>query len=104
MCIVLVCVYYFSCQIAGENSVSGKSCDWPTWDRFLLVSVCLKVNAEMVPKTPSCYCISLFSPPNLNFLDPYFIFMYKHYNHCPFAIKFTIIIIIADSLHILDVC
>ena len=22
------------------------------------------------------------SPPVLNFLDPYFIFMYKHYNHC----------------------
>ena len=22
------------------------------------------------------------SPPDLNFLDPYFIFMYVHYNHC----------------------
>jgi len=22
------------------------------------------------------------SPPNFNFLDPYFIFMYMHYNHC----------------------
>jgi len=22
------------------------------------------------------------SPPDLNFLDPYFIFMYMHYNHC----------------------
>ena len=22
------------------------------------------------------------SPPDLNFLDPYFIFMYTHYNHC----------------------
>ena len=22
------------------------------------------------------------SPPELNFLDPYFIFMYVHYNHC----------------------
>ena len=22
------------------------------------------------------------SPPELNFLDPYFIFMYMHYNHC----------------------
>jgi len=32
--------------------------------------------------------------------------MYKHYTHCPFAVKFTIIIIIIiiDSLHILDVC
>ena len=22
------------------------------------------------------------SPPNLSFLDPYFIFMYMHYDHC----------------------
>jgi len=22
------------------------------------------------------------SPPDLNFLDPYFIFMHMHYNHC----------------------
>jgi len=27
--------------------------------RFFLVSVCLKANAEMVPKTPSCYCMLL---------------------------------------------
>ena len=26
-------------------------------------------------------CFS-YSPPDLNFLDHYFIFMYKHYNHC----------------------
>jgi hypothetical protein len=26
-------------------------------------------------------CLSC-SPPELNFLDPYFIFMYMHYNHC----------------------
>jgi len=26
---------------------------------FFLVSLCLKANAEMVPKTPSCYCILL---------------------------------------------
>jgi hypothetical protein len=25
------------------------------------------------------------SPPDLNFLDPYFIFMYMHYNHCHWA-------------------
>jgi hypothetical protein len=24
----------------------------------------------------------LCSPPDLNFLDPYFIYMYRHYNHC----------------------
>ena len=29
----------------------------------------------------STACFSC-SPPDLNFLDPYFIFMYMHYNHC----------------------
>jgi len=27
-------------------------------------------------------CWFSYSPPDLNFLDPYFIFMYTHYNHC----------------------
>ena len=45
------------------------------------------------------------SPPDLNFLDPYFIFMYMHYNHChratahlQFIIIIIIIIIISFSL------
>jgi hypothetical protein len=33
------------------------------------------------------------SPPELNFSDPYFIFMYMHYNHC-LAVKYIIITII----------
>jgi len=51
----------------------------------------------MVPKTPSCYCMLLISPPDLNFLDPYFIFMYMHNNHCHRVtahLRFIIIIII----------
>ena len=65
ICIVLLCVYccltYFSCRIAGysQKSVSGRSQDRPPRHRFFLVSLCLKVNAEMVPKTPSCYCMLL---------------------------------------------
>jgi len=43
-------------------------------------------------------CFS-YNPPDLNFLDPYFIFMYMHYNHCHRATAYlqliiTIIIII----------
>jgi len=37
------------------------------------------------------------SPPDLNFLDPYFIFMYMYYNHCHRAaahLQFINIIII----------
>jgi hypothetical protein len=49
----------FSCRIAGYKSVSGRSCDRPLRHRFFLVSLCLNANAEMVPKTPSCYCMLL---------------------------------------------
>ena len=45
------------------------------------------------------------SPPDLNFLDHYFIFMYVHNNHChpgnsPFAVKCIIIMIIVHMFHI----
>jgi len=36
----------------------------------------------MVPKTRVATACFSCSPPDLNFLDPYFIFMYMHYNHC----------------------
>jgi hypothetical protein len=73
------------------HSVNVPSCmPWTTgWQKFInecavfLFSLCLKANAEMVPKTPhvATACFSC-SPPDLNFLDPYFIFMYMHNNHC----------------------
>ena len=34
------------------------------------------------------------SPPDLNFLDPYFIFMYMHNNHCQLATAYLLFIII----------
>ena len=42
------------------------------------------------------------SPPDLNFLDPYFIFLYMHYNHCHWAtahlqLNIIVIIIISSS-------
>ena len=36
-----------------------KSCDRPPRHRFFLVSLCLKANAEMVPKIPSCHYMLL---------------------------------------------
>jgi len=76
MCIVLLCVYcwltYFSCRIAVWKSVSGRSCDRPPRHRFFLVSLCLRANAEMVPKTPSCYCVLLMQPSRLKFLRSLF--------------------------------
>jgi len=34
------------------------------------------------PRLPVATACFSCSPPDLNFLDPYFIFMYMHYNHC----------------------
>ena len=67
---VVLCVYccfYFRCRIAGQKSVFGRSCDRPPRHRLFLVSLCLKANAEMVPKTPSCHYMLLMQPSRLKF-------------------------------------
>jgi len=84
-CMLFYCVSIalLDCQIAGFKSVSGRSCDRPPRHKFFLVSLCLKANAEMVPKTPSWYCMFSCSPTDWNFSDPYFMFFfYTHYNRC----------------------
>ena len=53
------CCFYFRCRTAGCKSVFGRFCDRPPRHRFFLVSVCLKANAEMVPKIPSCHYMLL---------------------------------------------
>jgi hypothetical protein len=69
---------YFGCRIADQKLVSGTSCDRPPRRRFFFVSLCLKANTEVVPKTPSCYCMLLMWPSRLKFLR----FMYMYYNYC----------------------
>ena len=56
---VCIAVFYFRCRTAGYKSVFGRSCDRPPGHRFFLVSLCLKANAEMVPKIPSCHYMLL---------------------------------------------
>jgi hypothetical protein len=50
--------------------------------RLFLVSLCLKANVRRFPRLQVATACFSCSPPDLNFLDPYFIFMYMHYNHC----------------------
>jgi hypothetical protein len=50
------------CRTAGYKSVTGRSCDRPPRLRVFLVSMCLKANADMVPKTPSCHYMLLMWP------------------------------------------
>jgi len=51
--------FFFRCRTAGYKSVFGRSCDRPYRHRFFLVSLCLKANAEMVPKIPSFHSMLL---------------------------------------------
>ena len=53
------CCFYFRCRNAGYKLVFGRSCDRPPRHRFFLVSLCLKANAKMVPKIPSCHYMLL---------------------------------------------
>jgi len=73
---------YFSCWFAGYKSVSGRTRDSPPRHRYFLIYMWLKTNAEMVLKKPSCYWMFSCSPLDLWYLDPYFILMYMHNNHC----------------------
>ena len=50
----------------------GRSCDRPPRHRFFLVSLCLKANAEMVPKIPSCHYMLLVYPSRLKFISNQF--------------------------------
>ena len=54
-----VAVFYFRCRTAGYKSVFGRSCDRPPRHKFFLFPLCLKANAEMVPKIPSCHYMLL---------------------------------------------
>jgi len=57
--------FYFRSRTAGLKSVFGRSCDRPLRHRFFLVSLCLKSNAEMVPKIPSCHYTLFTLDPGL---------------------------------------
>jgi len=63
MCIVLLCV----CVAVLHTSVARcwlgvsirKVLQPAPRRRFFMVSLCLKANVELVPKTPRCYCMLL---------------------------------------------
>ena len=67
---------------------------------FFFVFLCINANAEVVPKTQVATACFSCSPPDLNFLDPYFIFVNMPYNHCHGAtahLQLVIIIVIIIS-------
>ena len=82
LCVFVVqcvyCCFYFRCRTAGQKSVFGKSCKRPSRHRFFLVSLCLKANAEMVPKIPSCHYTLLKQPSRLKFIINQFHVLYTY--------------------------
>ena len=100
-------LYYFTCRIAGQKSVYGRSSDRSPRHRFFLVSLCLQANAEMVPKTPSCHYMLIMQPSRLKFIRSLFL-IYVHKlqprppGDSPFAVKFYIILYIIILYYIIS--
>jgi len=76
----------------SEVPATGHLCTGVTW------SPCVyKRMLRWLPRLQVATACFSCSPPDLNFLDPYFIFVYMHYNHCHLAtahLQLNIIIII----------
>jgi len=86
MCIVLLCVHccltYFSCRMPArsqypEGPTTGHLGTGFSW----FPSVCKRMLRWFPRLQVATACFSC-SPPDVNFLDPWFIFIYTHYNHC----------------------
>ena len=67
MFVTLWVLFYYVCIAVLRTFVAGllariQNVEGPATGHLgtvFLVSLCLKGNAEMVPKTPSCYCMIL---------------------------------------------
>jgi hypothetical protein len=82
MCIVLLCVYCLcnlvaDCLLSPEGPATGHIGTGFSW----FPCACKRMLRWFPRLQVATTCFS-YSPPDLNFLDPYFIFMYMHYNHC----------------------
>ena len=81
MCIVLLCVYCCLGLLARsqypEGPATGHLGTGFSW--FPCVYKRMLTWFQRLQVATACFSCSL---PDLNFLDPYFIFMYVHNNHC----------------------
>jgi len=85
-CIVLQCVYccltYFSCRMLARSQYPEGPATGHIRTGFSWFPCVYKRMLKWFPRFQVATACFSCSPPDLNFLDPYFIFMYTHYNHC----------------------
>jgi hypothetical protein len=105
MCIVLLRVYccltYFSCRMLARSQYPEGPATGHLDTGFSWFPCVYKRMLRWFPRLQVATACFSCSPPNLNFLDPYFIFMYMHYNHCHRVtahLYFIIIMIIIEFL------
>ena len=82
MYIVLLCVNYFSCRMLARSQYPEGPTTGHLGTGFSWFPCVYKRMLGWFPRLHVATACFSCSPPDLNFLDPQFIFMYMHYNHC----------------------
>ena len=82
MYIVLPCVHYFSCWMPVRSQYPEGPTTGHLGTGFSWFPCVYKRMLRWFPTLPVATACFSCSPPDLNFLDHYFIFMYMHNNHC----------------------
>jgi hypothetical protein len=68
---------------------------------FFLVSLCLKANAEMVPKTPSCYCMIIII---ISFMQGIYIYIPEtNYVHREYSVAAVLLLLFMVLLSLVSV-
>ena len=78
MYIVLLCVYYFSCRMLARSQYPEGPTIGHLGTGFSWFPCVYKQMLRWFPRLQVATACFSCSPPDLNFLDPYFIFMYTH--------------------------
>jgi hypothetical protein len=85
-CIVLQCVYccltHFSCRMRTRSQYPEGPATGHIRTGFSWFPCVYKPMLRWFPRFQVATACFSCSPPYLNSLDPYFTFMYMHYNHC----------------------
>ena len=80
MYVVLLCVYALVAGLLARSQYPEGAATGHLGTGFSWVPS-VKQRLRWFPRIQDATACFSCSPPDLNFVDPYFIFMYRHYNH-----------------------